>query len=217
MFHRTLYAAESSNRIWPYPLTVAILNRNKTPKAPRVVRPRVYLSKAESKSINALQPKERKICFGLAAWAAIYMTFFHFNPPKSYDVAPIWKLIVMYGAVAAFAAVAFKTNRLVASLGGLLCVYIPVVEGPARSSGFFLPSVPLLALMMWLSFKISGDRRKLTEEKAASGDFGMDPRKRAELDRKAKKSGATAATEDATGRALAPASKRYTPPKTKKK
>jgi hypothetical protein len=196
---------------------VAILNRTKTPKAPRVIRPRVYLSKEESKSINALQPKERKICFGLAAWAAIYMTFFHFNPPKGAEVAPIWKLFVLYGAVAAFVAAAYKTNRLVASLGGLLCVYIPVVEGTAQSSGYFLPSVPLLALMMWLSFKISGDRRKLTEEKAASGDFGIDPRTRAEQNRKAKKPGTTTATEDATGRALAPASKRYTPPKAKKK
>ena len=132
--------------------------------------------------------RERKICFGLAAWAAIYMTFFHFNPPKGYDVAPIWKLAVMLGAVVVFVGFALKTNRLVASLGGLLCVYIRCGRsGP--SSGYFLPSVPLLALMMWLSFRISGDRRKLTEEKAASGDFGMDPRKRAELNRKAKKEG----------------------------
>ena len=195
---------------------MALLNRTKTPKPARTIRPRVYLSREESKSINALQPKERKICFGLAAWASIYMTFFHFNPPKSYSVAPIWKLAVLLGAVALFVALAFKTNRLAASLGGLLCVYIPVVEGPARSSGYFLPSVPLLALMMWLSFRISGDRRKLTEAKAASGDFGVDPKRRATLDRKAKKSGTTV-KEDSTGRVLAPASKRYTPPKAKKR
>lgn len=124
-------------------------------------------------------------------------------------------LAAMLAAVVVFVLAAWKTNRLVASLGGLLCVYISTVEGAARSSQFFLPSLPLLALMLWLSFKISGDRRKLTEEKAASGDFGVHPGTRAQQDRKAKKSGSKA-TEDSTGRTIAPASKRYTPPKVKK-
>ena len=175
----------------------------------------MYLTKAESKSVNALRPLERKICFGLAAWAAIYMTFLHFNPLPKYDVAAPWKLAVMLVTAALFVLAALKTNRLVASMAGLLCVYIPAVEGPARSSQFFLPSVPLLALMMWLSFRISGDRRKLTEQKAASGDFGVDPRTRAAQERRAKKAGTTV-SEDSTGRPLAPPSKRYTPPKAKK-
>jgi hypothetical protein len=50
------------------------------------------------------------------------------------------------------------------------------------------------------------------DEKATAGDFGIDPRDiprgRKKVDEKA--------TEDAMGRSLAPASKRYTPPKKKK-
>ncbi len=165
--------------------------------------------------MNALQPKERKICFGLAAWAAVYMTFLHFWRTNN-KASDLWKLGVLLAAVAVFVFLTMKTNRLAASLGGLLCVYIPVVEGTKNSAGFFLPSIPLLALMMWLSFRISADRRKLTEAKAASGDFGVDPVRQKQLDRQAKKNG-TALVEDSTGRQIAPASKRYTPPKAKPK
>ena len=193
---------------------MALLNRKKTPRPARPVRPRVYLSKAESKSVNAVKPTERKVCLGLAAWAVLYMTVLHLSE-RGTDAAHLWKLGVMLVVVGLFVFLALKSNRLAASLGGLLCVYIPTIEGPKTSALFFLPSVPLLALMMWLSFKISGDRRKLTEEKAARGDFGVDPRSRAQRDRKPKKVGASA-TQDSTGRAIAPASKRYTPPKAKK-
>jgi hypothetical protein len=194
--------------------TVALLNRTRSPKPARPIRPRVYLSKEESRSVNAVKPNERKICLGLALWAAIYMTVLHFHE-KGSAVGDLWKLGVMLAAVAAFVFLAMKTNRLAASLGGLLCVYVPVVEGAKSSALFFLPSLPLLALMMWLSFRISGDRRKLTEEKAARGDFGTDPRSRAASDRKVKKGASK--TEDSTGRVIAPASKRYTPPKAKKR
>jgi hypothetical protein len=180
---------------------------------PRERRPRVYLSREETKAINTPGQRERIIGVVLAAYFAVVATFIHLHEiGRASD--KLWKLGVMLLASLFFVGVSLKFNRIVMGLGALLCVYMPAVEGTKTSALFFLPAIPLYGFMLWLfMFKISGARRKAMAARMESGDYGVDPRSAA-----ARRPDKTkTATTDTTGRALPTASKRYTPPKAKPK
>ena len=171
----------------------------------RTPRPRVFLSKEENKAVNALRPLERKGCYVLAAYVAISVTLIQ-NHLHGFAADQLWKLGVSLALAAALVAAARFSNRLIAGVAALLCVY-----GPAWGK-FVIAAVPLFAVMLYFTFKISGDRRKMIDQRIERGDYGVDPRTAARQSRKGKET----ATADSTGRSMAPASKRYTPPKAKK-
>jgi peptidoglycan/LPS O-acetylase OafA/YrhL len=174
----------------------------------------VFLSRDETKAINAARPKERLIGKLLAIYAEIVSVAIHLRENGTAN-AHIWKLGVLVFAGVLFFVLSMKGNRLLIGLGALLCVYIPMVEGPKISPLFFFFLIPLYAFMMYLAlFKISSDRRKAIDARIKSGDYGTNPRFAGKAS-----SSATAATAqtDAAGRSIAPASKRYTPPKAKGK
>jgi hypothetical protein len=194
---------------------VAFLDRLKPSpakaKAPRPVRQRVFLSKEENREVHRLRPLERKIAFGLAAYAAIASSIIHFNQQGTSTVH-LWKWTVLMVAAIFFAFAAWRTNRIVVGLGALVCVYLPVVEGAKVASVFFLPLAPLYVFMVWLFvFKINKDRKAATQARIERGDLGTDYRTASRQSR----SSTPTATTDAAGRALATKSKRYTPPKAK--
>lgn len=154
-----------------------------------------------------LQPMERNILYLAAAYCATAMVLIHVY---TRGTEKVWWLGISLALVGAFVALTWRTNRMFAGIGAILCVY-----GPAWGK-YVIFGTPLFGLMLWLTFRISTDRRKLIEARMARGDYGIDPRTAAEQARKAKKAG-TAATQTVSGKPLAPPSKRYTPPKTKKK
>ncbi len=167
--------------------------------------PRVYLDREETKQTMRLKPFERKILYVAAAYCAVAMTLVQ---AYSRGMERLWWLGISYALIAAFVLLTWRTNRMFAGIGAILCVY-----GPAWGQ-YVIFATPLFGLMLWLTFRISTDRRKLIDERIQRGDYGVDPRTAADRARKAKKSG-TVATETATGKPLATASKRYTPPKSK--
>ena len=144
----------------------------------------------------------------LAAYVAICVTLIQ-NKVHGFAADQLWKLGVSLALAAGLVAAARFSNRLVAGIAALLCVY-----GPAWGK-YVIAGVPLFAVMLFFTFRISGDRRKKIDEHIESGDYGVDPRTAARKSRKAK--GNETATADSTGRSMAPASKRYTPPKAKGK
>ena len=179
-------------------------------KTPRPVRQRVFLSKEENREVHRLRPLERKLAFGLAAYAAIVSSIIHFYQQGSSTVH-LWKWTVLMVSAIFFAFAAWRSNRIVVGLGALICVYLPVVEGAKVASAFFLPLAPLYVFMVWLFvFKINKDRKAATQARIERGDLGADPRTVSRQSRTTQ-----TATTDAAGRALATKSKRYTPPKAK--
>ena len=178
----------------------------KTAKPKRQRPPRVYLDREETKQTMRLKPFERNLLYAAAAYCAIAMTLVH---AYTRGTEKLWWLGISYALVAVFAVLTWRTNRMFAGIGAIICVY-----GPAWGQ-YVIFATPLFGLMLWLTFRISTDRRALIDDRTRRGDYGVDPRTAAEQARKAKKAGASVATETATGKALAPASKRYTPPKSK--
>ena len=168
----------------------------------------MFLSKEENKAINALRPIERNGCYVLAGYVAVCVTVIQ-HSLHGFAADQLWKLGVSLALAGALVAAARFSNRLVAGVAALLCVY-----GPAWGK-YVIAAVPLFAVMLFFTFRISGDRRKRIDERIAQGDYGVDPRTVARQSRKAKAN--ETATADSTGRSIAPPSKRYTPPKAKKK
>ena len=187
---------------------VALLNRSKTPRQRPVRPPRVFLSREENKSINALRPLERVACYALAAYVAVCVLLIQ-NHVNGFATSQLWKLIVSLLLAVLLAVAGRFGNRLFAGIAGVVCVY-----GPAWNK-YVIAATPLFGLMLFFTFRISNQRRRLTEERLARGDLGVDPRTAARQTRNSK--GKETATADASGRALASASKRYTPPKAKRK
>lgn len=188
---------------------MGLLNRSSNDAKPKRQRPpRVYLDREETKQTMRLKPFERNILYLAAAYCAVAMTLVHVYSPGKH---PLWWLGVSYALVAVLVALTWKTNRMFAGIGAVLCVY-----GPAWGK-YVIFATPLFALMLWLTFRISTDRRKFIDDRTQRKDYGVDPRTAADLARKAKKAaaGGTVATQTTTGKPLAPASKRYTPPKSK--
>ena len=183
-------------------------SKPKTARPVRTPRPRVFLSKEENKAVNALRPIERNGCYVLAAYVAVCVTLIQYKL-HHFAADQLWKLGVSLALAAALVAAARFSNRLVAGIAALLCVY-----GPAWGK-YVIAAVPLFAVMLFFTFRISGDRKKKIDEHIQSGNYGVDPRSVARQSRKAK--GNETATADSTGRSIAAASKRYTPPKAKKK
>ena len=165
----------------------------------------MFLDREETKQTMRLKPIERNVAYVAAAYCAVAMTLIQVF---TRGMDRLWWLGISLTLVAAFVALTWRTNRMFAGIGAILCVY-----GPAWGK-FVIFGTPLFALMLWLTFRISSDRRKLIEDRTSRGDYGVDPRTAADTARKAKKAG-TAATETVSGKPLAPASKRYTPPKQK--
>lgn len=183
---------------------------SRTPKSERTRRarpPRVYLNREETKQTMRLQPMERNILYLAAAYCAVAMVLIH---AYTRGTEKLWWLGVSLALVGAFVALTWRTNRMFAGIGAIMCVY-----GPAWGR-YVIFATPLFGLMLWLTFRISTDRRKRIDDRINRGDFGVDPRTAADQARKAKKAGTTA-TQTVSGKPLAPPSKRYTPPKAKKK
>lgn len=152
-----------------------------------------------------LRPMERNILYVAAAYCAVSMTLIQVYVRGT---ERLWWLGISLVLVGALIVLTWKTNRMFAGIGAILCVY-----GPAWGK-YVIFATPLFALMLWLTFRISTDRRRMIDDRTKRGDYGVDPRTAAELARKAKKMG-TVATQTTAGKPLAPASKRYTPPKSK--
>ena len=187
---------------------MGLLNRTPKSEKPRRARPpRVYLNREETKQTMRLLPFERKILYLAAAYCATAMVLIH---AYTRGMEKLWWLGISLALVGVFVALTWRTNRMFAGIGAILCVY-----GPAWGR-YVIFGTPLFGLMLWLTFRISTDRRKLIDARIRSGEYGVDPRTAADQARKAKKAGTTA-TQTVTGKPLAPASKRYTPPKVKKK
>jgi hypothetical protein len=172
----------------------------------------VYLDREETKQTMRLKPFERNICYLAAAYCAVAVTLVYFFAlTGNTDVKlnkPWWWLAISYLLIGIFGVMSWRTNRMFAGIGAILCVY-----GPAWGR-YVIAATPLFGLMLYLTFRISGDRRKFVDARIQRGDYGVDPRTAADRARAAKKAGTTA-TETAAGKPLAPASKRYTPPKAK--
>ena len=168
----------------------------------------MFLSREENKGVNALRPLERVACYALAAYVAVCVVLIqqHVN---GFATDQLWKLIVSLILAVMLAVAGRFGNRLFAGIAGVVCVY-----GPAWNK-YVIAATPLFGLMLFFTFRISKDRRRITDARIASGDLGVDPRTAARQSRN--KKGKETATADASGRALASASKRYTPPKVKRK
>lgn len=178
------------------------------PKKQRPVRPRVYLSKEENKEVRRLRPLEKAVAYGLSVYVIIGMTLILW---KKYDFASkeLWRLAVAAGFAIALCLAARFTDRFFVGLAAMACVYL-VPWGK-----YFVYGVPLLILMGIVMFQISRQRQAIITDRIARGDYGIDPRTAARIAREQKNN--PQATTDSSGRALAPKSKRYTPPKGSKK
>ena len=175
-------------------------------RSARTVKPRVYLSKADRKVINALKPIERTAAYLVAGYASVAITIVVAASKLGFSGNNVWRLPLGLAICAAVAALAWKTNRWLTGIGAILIVYgLPW-------SAYWLFAFPALAFFAWLNIRLYKDQRKRMDEKAAEGDYGISPRDMPRGKAKAEK-----ATTDASGRPLAAASKRYTPPKVAKK
>jgi hypothetical protein len=165
------------------------------PRPARAARVRVRLRPEEIRETNRLTSLERKIGFGLALYGPA-ATVLSVQLGDSVKSGTTWIVVAaLLGAVYAFCAK--RTNRMLLGLVGLSFT-IPMQSEP-------LLAYPFLGFMMFLMFRQSGERRKMMEAKAASGDIGPAPvRRRKEPE---------APAVDGTGRAIPLPSKRYTPPK----
>ena len=157
--------------------------------------------------MNRLRPIEKKIGFAAAGYAALAIAAITASSKDGFGGDTPWRFPLGIAFIAVFAVLLWKTNRWLSGIGAILTVY-----GSPWGS-YVLFAFPVLAFFVWLNIRIFRDQRQRMEEKAAAGDFGVNPRDvprgRKKVDEKA--------TQDATGRSLAPASKRYTPPTKKKK
>lgn len=163
----------------------------------------MYLSKQDRREVNRLRPIEQKIGFLAAGYGGAAITAITASSKDGFG----GRFLLGMAFVALFAVLLWKTNRWLAGIGAILTVY------GSPWGTLILFAFPVLAFFVWLNIRIFRDQRQRMDEKASAGDFGVDPRDvprgRKKVDEKA--------TQDATGRSLAPASKRYTPPKKKKK
>jgi hypothetical protein len=172
-------------------------------------RPRVYLSKEDRKEVNRLRPIEQRIGWGTAAYATaaiVAITAMSKGGFSGNADNPAWRFPLGVAFCLIFALLLWKTNRWLSGIGAILTVY------GSPWGNLVLFAFPVLAFFVWLNIRIFKDQRQRMDEKAAAGDYGVDPRDvprgRKKMDEKA--------TQDAMGRSLAAASKRYTPPKKKK-
>jgi hypothetical protein len=172
-------------------------------------RPRVYLSKEDRKEVNRLRPIEQRIGWGTAAYATaaiVAITAMSKGGFSGNADNPAWRFPLGLAFCLIFALLLWKTNRWLSGIGAILTVY------GSPWGNLVLFAFPVLAFFVWLNIRIFKDQRQRMDEKAAAGDYGVDPRDvprgRKKMDEKA--------TQDAMGRSLAAASKRYTPPKKKK-
>jgi hypothetical protein len=189
---------------------VSFLQRSaKAPRAPRPVKPRVFLTKADRKVVNALKPVEKVAGLIVSFYGAVMTFSLVALSPEGFSGTNRWRLPLGLALCAACAALAHFTNRWLVGIGAIGLVY-----GVPWSKWFFFALIPL-GYFVFLNMRIFRDQRAMTELRASEGNFGIDPRSEAARDRRSKKD--VRATEDAAGRSLAPASKRYTPPKAAKK
>lgn len=182
-------------------------SKPKSAKPRREVRPRVYLSKEDRRDVNRIRPIEQKIGYLAAAYGLAALTAVTATSKSGFGGDTAWRFPLGAAFLVLFGVLLWKTNRWLAGIGAILTVY----GSPWGSMILF--AFPLLAYFVWLNIRIFRDQRQRIEERAAVGDFGVDPRSVPRGRKKAEEK----ATQDATGRSLAPASKRYTPPKKKKK
>lgn len=169
----------------------------------------MFLSKGDRKAVNALKPIERVLGYGCALYAAVTMFTLVTLSKEGFDGANRWRLPLGLAFAALLAALAKFTNRWLAGIGA-----IGVVYGAPWGRGFMF-ATPVLAYFVWVNLRVYRDNKAMLAARMAEGNYGVDPRTAASRDRKGRKD--ARATEDASGRVLAPASKRYTPPKAAKK
>jgi hypothetical protein len=169
----------------------------------------VFLSKEDRKSVNALKPIEKVLGYATALFAAVTMFTIVVLSEQGFEGANLWRLPLGIAFAALLAALAKFTNRWLAGIGAIAVVY-----GGPWGRGFIF-ATPVLAYFVWVNLRVYRDNKSMLATRMAEGNYGVDPRSAAARDRKGKKD--VRATEDASGRVLAPASKRYTPPKAAKK
>jgi hypothetical protein len=176
-------------------------------------RPRVRLTPEELKSTHRFNPKEKLIAYGLAAVEAIILTIVTLD--KGLSVRERTGLLITLVGLGLFGLCVRFTNRLGATLGGMGAVLLwNVNNGGQKDVAFGLQKVtfifPLIAFVLFLTFASARAKQRLTTERIRSGTITNPP-----VAKKPTKS--DSAPTDATGREIAAKSKRYTPPKAKKK
>ena len=86
-----------------------------------------------------LQPMERKILYLAAAYCAVAMALIQ---AYTRGTEKFWWLAVSLALVGAFVALTWRTNRMFAGIGAILCVYGPAwgryVQSIERSPGAVL-------------------------------------------------------------------------------
>jgi hypothetical protein len=186
---------------------MGLLSRSKEPKAPvarRTAAPRVRLRPEEIKASNRLTPRDRKIGFIAAAFAAAM--FVGVGLYDGFSTGEAASMSLGIGLAVGMVILAWKfSSRIGLSLGAVACVMWLSVKWPTLS----LAAYPLLGFMLYLMLAMSNDRRKTIKHRIETGDLA-DPR----TESRAARTKETAATvSNADGRPVAPPSKRYTPPK----
>lgn len=196
---------------------MGLLSRSpSTPRPARVPRQRVRLSPDELRLTGRLKPIERKIAWAIAAGSSILLVVAWLDVGLDKKQLGTTGGVVMAGGILAnvlLALVARGRSRLIVGVVAMLNVFcFPGVKGsPAY---YQLASYPSLLFLMFLTLRMSNDRRRAMEAKIARGGTDL-PASERPAPRKRRKGAAEASAEDETAatRPVAPPSKRYTPPK----
>lgn len=177
--------------------------------AARARPPRVILRPAELKESNQLSDLERKLGYGLAAYGVgIYIWRASVGGIQTRE----WSFLVIGIILAAsLAGLAKYTNRVGVMFAAAACAILCTFS-PSFGPKWQLLLYPFLMLTMVVAFRSSQSRRKIMARRVEAGDLA-NPHE----ERRAAKAKPALAKEDATGRAYANKSKRYTPPKASKK
>jgi hypothetical protein len=185
----------------------------KPAKPVRVRPPRVVLRREELREAHTLKSMERYIAFGLAVYSVIAVLVIALPNGVTNTEA----LRVGFGLLAAglLGVLARYKGRMAVVMGcaavAMLLTLSQDTKNPSQLAGI-LP-FPLLGFVMYLYFSMMKSQQEIKTRRILAGDLANPVD-----ERRASKSGKpVVAKEDSTGKQLAAQSKRYTPPKAKKK
>ena len=173
----------------------------RTPRPPREPRQRVILSREETRSTLVLTDRERQAGYALALYGVIALTLVLFRGGVTHTEKLQFVIVAALGIL--FPIVVSKGNRLWAGIAAMAWLI-----GPWQR--VILAAYPFLIFWLWTFLKSQSARRKLTEAKAASGDYG---KSRPTASASRSKRNQETVKVDSTGRTIAEPSRRYTPPK----
>ena len=171
----------------------------RTPRPRREPRPRVILSRQDTRSTLVLTDRERQGGYALTVYGVIALTLIQLQNGLTNDEK--LKFLVVAGLAVLLPFALTKGNRLWAGIAAMSWLV-----GPWNR--LVLAAYPFLIFWLWTFFKSQSARRKLMDAKAAVGDFS-NPRAASSRSRGKPET----VKVDGTGRTIAEPSRRYTPPK----